>query len=575
MILFLGYAAAAYTPDPTGVPMDFVCAYREYAAEYAARLRPDFDQSIVFDALMLGSLCNKTLSDIVRPDAGETVVEEQPGSTKIGDTVYVAVNGDDTNPGTEAKPMKTVGAGLLASRKLTGPKILMVGPGTYYLTSTLMLTEKDENLLITSTGQVWLSGAKPLPTLKWEKYKMSPPLPTSLSSHNNTNNQPGCKPNESSDPQGCQCYGPSSYGATLDKCFGFCKSLGADGCQSYAWSPGHQCCIRRTDTTWNPITPGHKGSCRGFFSGRWEGGRPAQNIWKATLPVDADTSIPQLRVNGGRSPRARHPNANMETDQWPIGYVCDAVAPSQWLPAKPVGKPEFVSVFNAELAERGQVSPLNYTGGIGGPCAVFDPPFSYWCSAHPRGGGGFQYFVPSGLIWPNGALPLNGSSGSTGSNKGGGSIVGGSTEHNTKAATTGAVAHVWRRSHWANWMFEVDDIDAASSTLKFGKGGFQGCRGGEGSDWYVENVLELLDTANEHYYDADSRTLYYQPNATTGPPPTTFSASAPQLQTLLLVNQTQGNPLKGLTIKGIGFRDTAPTYFEPHAVPSGGVGYTH
>jgi len=27
--------------------------------------------------------------------------------------------------------------------------------------------------------------------------------------------------------------------------------------------------------------------------------------------------------------------------------------------------------------------------------------------------------------------------------------------------------------------------------LDFGKGGYQGCRGGNGSDWYVENVLEV------------------------------------------------------------------------------------
>jgi hypothetical protein len=114
-------------------------------------------------------------------------------------------------------------------------------------------------------------------------------------------------------------------------------------------------------------------------------------------------------------------------------------------------------------------------------------------------------------------------------------------------------------------------LHPTASTLKFGKGGYQGCRGGNGSDWYLENVLELLDSANEHYYDAPTRTLYYQPNSTTGGPPASFTASAPQLMTLLMVNQTQQQPLKGLTIKGIGFRDTAPTYLEPHAVPSGGT----
>jgi hypothetical protein len=223
LLLLLSCAAAFgapidhYTPDPDGVPIDFICAYREYAAEFAARLRPDFDQTIVFDALMLGSLCNKTYSDIARPASAEpAIVRENP--RPADSTIYVAVSGDDSNPGTEAKPMKTVGAGLVASRKIPGPaKTLSVGPGTYYLTSTLTLTDKDEGLLITGTGKVWLSGAKPLPTaLKWEQYKLGP-------------------------------------------------------------------------------TP--------------EGGGTRVNIWKTILPRRFHT-LPQLRVNGGRSPRARHPNAS-------------------------------------------------------------------------------------------------------------------------------------------------------------------------------------------------------------------------------------------------------------------------
>ena len=31
--------------------------------------------------------------------------------------------------------------------------------------------------------------------------------------------------------------------------------------------------------------------------------------------------------------------------------------------------------------------------------------FSYWCSAHPAGGGGFQYYVPSGMQLANGTFP--------------------------------------------------------------------------------------------------------------------------------------------------------------------------
>ena len=33
---------------------------------------------------------------------------------------------------------------------------------------------------------------------------------------------------------------------------------------------------------------------------------------------------------------------------------------------------------------------------------------------------------------------------------------------------------------------------------------------------------------------------------------------------------SQANPVKNLSFKNIGFRDTTPTYMEPHGVPSGG-----
>ena len=44
---------------------------------------------------------------------------------------------------------------------------------------------------------------------------------------------------------------------------------------------------------------------------------------------------------------------------------------------------------------------------------------------------------------------------------------------------------------------------------------------------FVENVLELLDNANEHYVDLDVSppVIYYQPNATTGPPKQDLAAS--------------------------------------------------
>ena len=42
------------------------------------------------------------------------------------------------------------------------------------------------------------------------------------------------------------------------------------------------------------------------------------------------------------------------------------------------------------------------------------------------------------------------------------------------------------------------------------------------------------------------------------------------LQALLVANATQAAPIKGLSLRGLGFRDAAPTFMEPHGVPSGG-----
>jgi hypothetical protein len=253
-----------YTPDPSGVPLDFICAYREYAAEYAARLitRP-FDHKIVFDALMLGSLCNKTFTP---PQSTLSAASKNtPGqAVSDGSTIFVTPDGSDSSPGTKEQPVKTIGQALLLTHTVSAPgKQISIGAGTYYLGSTLELTDADQGLVITTTSgksDVWLSGAQPLPTgLAWEKYKVEPSH-LALNELIGTNAQYGCKPNDSSNPGGCQCYNKNSYGASADQCFSFCKSLGPDGCQSYSHSPpmrnswSSQCCIRRNDTTWVPNT---------------------------------------------------------------------------------------------------------------------------------------------------------------------------------------------------------------------------------------------------------------------------------------------------------------------------------
>ena len=70
-----------------------------------------------------------------------------------------------------------------------------------------------------------------------------------------------------------------------------------------------------------------------------------------------------------------------ETEYWPAGWVPNA---QTWLPAKPPSsQPQFVHVLNKEIQSRNDGDTINqskpYSGGIGGPCEVFDPP----CAALP------------------------------------------------------------------------------------------------------------------------------------------------------------------------------------------------
>eukprot|EP01046_Picozoa_sp_COSAG06_P101878 COSAG06_NODE_48024_length_335_cov_0.661017_1_plen_83_part_10 len=65
-----------------------------------------------------------------------------------------------------------------------------------------------------------------------------------------------------------------------------------------------------------------------------------------------------------------------------------------------------------------------------------------------------------------------------------------------------AEVFVWRPSHWASWMFSVSDYsqsaDAASKTIHFGRGGFQGARGSDhGAEFFFSHVREELDNPTE------------------------------------------------------------------------------
>mmetsp|Transcript_111 Transcript_111/g.256 ORF Transcript_111/g.256 Transcript_111/m.256 type:complete len:526 (+) Transcript_111:3-1580(+) len=101
-----------------------------------------------------------------------------------------------------------------------------------------------------------------------------------------------------------------------------------------------------------------------------------------------------------------------------------------------------------------------------------------------------------------------------------------------------------------------------------------------GGSWYIENVKAELDAPDEWYFDGDAGLLYLRPNRSSPgkrrqgplPPPKYPDLVASHLDTLVRIVGSQAEPVSKITIRGIGFRDTASTYMREFewGAPSGG-----
>eukprot|EP00750_Incisomonas_marina_P033658 INCI9923.3.p1 GENE.INCI9923.3~~INCI9923.3.p1 ORF type:complete len:923 (-),score=130.23 INCI9923.3:2785-5553(-) len=536
-----------YGPDPDGVPADFLCEWRKVAFNYSTQLRPD-SGAMVYDALQLDAYCTGQ-SAIPRPNEASLPQVFPPKTTHVAGAVVVdGQHGDDSNPGTVAQPLKTVAAGVAKARG-TAAKTVELRAGTYYLGGAVSLTEDDSGLTIQNYvgEEVWLSGAAPISNLQWEV--VLPGRNASMEDvHPNLNNANGCGKNHAPAPMGspnCGC----DIEPDAASCAGRCEA--ASNCTSYTYhdsslgKPWGSYCCQRTDGVWNPVEQTGHSAARKF---------PAMNgIYKASTnnALSKDAIVTELRVAGERRGAARFPNANPETEFWPVGYLTsreDFEPKGDW--KEPTIKPSPNPATLVDVEGRPWDDYFSrYGGGINGTCSIYDPPFSFWCqSTFSEGCGGcFTWNIPSGMQYTPSALPR--------------------APNYTNVED--AQFFAWRKAHWANWMFDVAGIDLSTHTIEFGRGGFQGARGGPGSDWFIANVLEELDDPREFYFDRANDLLYVMSN-TTGPPADDLYEGLQQHTLIQAQGSSMAKPIRGLTIRGIGFRDVAPTYMQPHGVPSGG-----
>ena len=128
---------------------------------------------------------------------------------------------------------------------------------------------------------------------------------------------------------------------------------------------------------------------------------------------------------------------------------------------------------------------------------------------------------------------------------------------------------------WFTLQWSVSNVTVDGSFMFDPSGGTQGSEGFDGGGpFFIEGVLEELDVGTEWHFDSNTRQLYYASNSSTGAPPG-LSGGAEMLEvvrTKVLVNisGTMARPVRNVTLQGLVFRDTAPTFLDRHELPSGG-----
>lgn len=124
----------------------------------------------------------------------------------------------------------------------------------------------------------------------------------------------------------------------------------------------------------------------------------------------------------------------------------------------------------------------------------------------------------------------------------------------------GAYIHALHVGRWGGFHYQVVGRDAAGN-LQLG-GGQQNNRPSAMHETYrfVENVFEELDSEKEWYLDKRQHILYYYPAP--GEDVEQINFEAANLENLITLQGNEQHPIHDITIQGIGFIHTAPTFMK-------------
>ena len=517
---------------PSNADPKLDCAIKELAWEYARKLQPQRGSfSSVYDALQLQN-CNATRRE-EKAWAGRSFSTGY-AKTKAASAdleVYAdSANGDDSNPGTIDRPVKTIQRAVELSRGVPPGthKVIYLRAGTFFLPDTIKLVEADSFLTLTSyNGEVAVVSGGKRYTFSWKQFRKGMgPLLLGISGMGELNIAAGASSRR------VRYYGNVG---SADECSQACEK--EPGCFSFTYHGARagafaNMCYFLADGIWWSTPSPH------CTSGK------KVNIVYADLSSQNPNSFTSLFLNGRRAVRARYPDGNSETmglHTNPTGYVPSA---DQWLPPKTY--PDATEIDVGAPIREGVYFP-QFRVGIGGPVSMFDPPVSYWGVPKPTAGS--TYMVPSGLQYPANVGFAN----------------------RTWSNPVTGVVHAFQCGHWGNWQFKLSGRDSTKRELTFAYGGWQEARGcSGGAEWYVENIFEELDSPGEWFYNDTEKRLYLYPNGTL---PTEGIGTV--LDRVVEVVGSMQSPVIDVSINNITFAHTATTFLQRYEVPSGGDWSVH
>ena len=531
---------------------DFDCAHRQLALDFAQYLqpwRPAQAFADVRDAL-LGDAPGDCVLAAPLPAPPAALLRTRPPAAiaeRGGLVVFVdgAKGSDAAGDGSVGNPVRSLARAVELTRNASSPggfDTVVVRAGTLFATPTLVLTPADSGLAIQAYPgeEAWISGATPLTGITWAPVDVNVSVPWDV------------YPGATAVDFGAPGQPMLAYTNTSGECEALCIAnfTGGGACTIWTWfdetngGGWAKGCWARFDSVWRPRGGG------GRVSGRRGQGK---NVWSASLAGLGVAAVPGLRLGNSRLIRARFPNTvNPETD----GFMPPAVIRADsWTSQQFPSAPDVQIDLDRSVVNRNSTVKMfqTFTAGIGGTCRHFQPDAGYWCSVNVQGGESGPYGVPMAAQFSTATLP-----------------------NSPYRDASQLVVQTWRPGHWASWMYDGATVDPSSNAswtnFSFARGGFQGSRGeGQGEDTYVENVLEELDAPSEFFFNETTQTLFLFFNATPGvPPPADGSLVVPQTRHLFNITGTMAAPVTDVSIVGLGLRDTAYTYMDPHSIPSGG-----